>query len=187
VVVFAITSVQFSLPVVSNSLRPPWTAARQASLSITNSQSLPKLMSIEPGMPSNHIILCHPPLSFKDVWNSFQFFTVTNSATESTCVFPENMLLDVELLVKRVGHWKILTVPNYWTTTTKNCLWNEVGESLLSHPSLCQHRISSVLKSANPVCVLYWYLWVLICISLIIREVEDLFICILTVSVSFFY
>ena len=38
----------------------PWTAARQASLSITNSQSLPKLMSIESVMPSNHLILCRP-------------------------------------------------------------------------------------------------------------------------------
>ena len=40
----------------------PWTAARQASLSITNSQSLPKLMSIESVMPSNHLILCRPLL-----------------------------------------------------------------------------------------------------------------------------
>ena len=40
----------------------PWTAARQASLSITNSQSLLKLMSIESVMPSNHLILCHPLL-----------------------------------------------------------------------------------------------------------------------------
>ena len=38
----------------------PWTAACQASLSITNSQSLLKLMSIELVMPSNHLILCHP-------------------------------------------------------------------------------------------------------------------------------
>ena len=38
----------------------PWTAARQASLSIINSQSLLKLMSIELVMPSNHLILCHP-------------------------------------------------------------------------------------------------------------------------------
>ena len=38
----------------------PWTAARQASLSITNSQSLLKLMSTESVMPSNHLILCHP-------------------------------------------------------------------------------------------------------------------------------
>ena len=40
----------------------PWTTARQASLSITNFQSLPKLMSIESVMPSNHPILCHPLL-----------------------------------------------------------------------------------------------------------------------------
>ena len=40
----------------------PWTAARQASLSITNSQSLLKLMSIESVMPSNHLNLCHPLL-----------------------------------------------------------------------------------------------------------------------------
>ena len=39
----------------------PWTAARQASLSITNSQSLPKLMSIELVMPSNHLILLSSP------------------------------------------------------------------------------------------------------------------------------
>ena len=38
----------------------PWTAAHQASLSITNSRSLLKLMSIDSGMPSNHFILCHP-------------------------------------------------------------------------------------------------------------------------------
>ena len=40
----------------------PWTAARQASLSVTNSRSLLRLMSIESVMPSNHIILCHPLL-----------------------------------------------------------------------------------------------------------------------------
>ena len=40
----------------------PWAAARQASLSITNSQSLLKLMSIQSVMPSNHFILCHPLL-----------------------------------------------------------------------------------------------------------------------------
>jgi len=38
----------------------PWTAAHQASLSITNSQSLPKLISIESVMTSSHLILCHP-------------------------------------------------------------------------------------------------------------------------------
>ena len=48
----------------------PWTAAHQASLSITNSQSLLKLMSIESVMPSNHAILCRPllpPLIFPSI------------------------------------------------------------------------------------------------------------------------
>ena len=40
----------------------PWTTARQASLSITNSRSLPKLMSIKSVMPSSHLILCRPLL-----------------------------------------------------------------------------------------------------------------------------
>ena len=54
-----ICSVLFSCSVVSDSVTP-WTAARQASLSITNPQSLLKLMSFELVMPSNHLILCHP-------------------------------------------------------------------------------------------------------------------------------
>ena len=58
---FILSSVQFSSSVVSNSLQPTtWTAVCQASLSITNSQSLLKLMSTELVMPSNHLILCHP-------------------------------------------------------------------------------------------------------------------------------
>ena len=57
-----ISSVQFSHSVVCNSLQPPRTAARQASLSITSPWSLLKLMSIESVMPSNHLILCRPLL-----------------------------------------------------------------------------------------------------------------------------
>ena len=45
-----------------NSLRPPWTAARQASLSSTIFCSLLKIMSVKLVMPSNHLILCHPLL-----------------------------------------------------------------------------------------------------------------------------
>ena len=53
----------------------PWTAAHQASLSITNSQSLPKLMSIELGMPSNHLILCHPLLLSPSIFPSIRVFS----------------------------------------------------------------------------------------------------------------
>ena len=68
------TSVQFNRSVVSDS-ETPWTAARQASLSITNSQSLLKLMSIELVMPSNHLILCHPLLLPPSVFPSIRVFS----------------------------------------------------------------------------------------------------------------
>ena len=53
----------------------PWTAACQASLSITNSWSLPKFMSIELVMPSNHLILCHPLLLPPSVFPSIRIFS----------------------------------------------------------------------------------------------------------------
>ena len=53
----------------------PWTAARQASLSITNTQSLVKLMSIESVMPSNHLILCHPLLLLPSIFPSIRVFS----------------------------------------------------------------------------------------------------------------
>ena len=52
----------------------PWTVARQASLSITNSQSLPKLMSIESVMPSNHLILCCPLFLLPSIFPSVRVF-----------------------------------------------------------------------------------------------------------------
>ena len=53
----------------------PWTEACQISLSITNSWSLLKLMSIDPVMPSNHLILCHPLLLLPLVFRSIRVFS----------------------------------------------------------------------------------------------------------------
>ena len=53
----------------------PWTATRQAFLSITISQSLRKLMSIESVMPSNHLILCHPLLLLPSVFSIIRVFS----------------------------------------------------------------------------------------------------------------
>ena len=53
----------------------PWTAACQASLSITNSQSLLKLLSIESAMPLNHLILCRPLLLLPSIFPSIRFFS----------------------------------------------------------------------------------------------------------------
>ena len=67
-------SVQFSCSVVSDSATP-WTAAHQASLSITNSHSLSKLMSIESVMPSNHLILCRPLLLLPSIFPNIRVFS----------------------------------------------------------------------------------------------------------------
>ena len=53
----------------------PWTAACQTSLSIINSQSLLKLMSIESVMPCNHLILCHPLLLLPSIFPSIRVFS----------------------------------------------------------------------------------------------------------------
>ena len=63
--VFLVVKFQFSSVQLLSRVRlfaTPWTSARQASLSITNSRSSLRLMSIESVMPSNHLILCHPLL-----------------------------------------------------------------------------------------------------------------------------
>ena len=70
-----ILSVQFRHSVVSDSLWPPWTAAHQSSLSIINSWSLLKLMSIESVMPSNHLVLCHPLLLLPSIFPSIREFS----------------------------------------------------------------------------------------------------------------
>ena len=68
------SSVQFIRSVVSDSLQPR-TIAHQASLSITNSQSLLKLMPTESVMPSNHLILCHPLLLLSSIFPSIRVFS----------------------------------------------------------------------------------------------------------------
>ena len=67
-------ALQFSCSVVSDSVTP-WIAAHQASLSITNSWSLLKPMSIESVMPSSHLILCHPLLLLPPIPPSIRVFS----------------------------------------------------------------------------------------------------------------
>ena len=67
-----LSSVQFSRVQL---IATPWTAARQASVSITNSQTSAKLMSIELVMPSNHLILCCPLLLLPSIFPSIRVFS----------------------------------------------------------------------------------------------------------------
>ena len=87
----------FSHSVVSNSVTP-WTTARQASLSINNSQSLLKLMSIKSVVISNHLIPCHPLLLLPSVFPSIRVFSSESAsggqsigASASAIVFPMNI------------------------------------------------------------------------------------------------
>ena len=75
---------EFSWPLLVSSIQSPsrvwlfatpWTAACQASLSVTNSQSSPKLMSVELVMPSNHLILCRPLLLLHSIFPSTRVFS----------------------------------------------------------------------------------------------------------------
>ena len=60
---------------MSNFFATPWAAARQPSLSITNSRRLLKLLSIELVMPSNHLIFCHPLLLLPSIFSSIRVFS----------------------------------------------------------------------------------------------------------------
>ena len=71
---YIISSVKFSCSVMSDFVNP-WTAVHQASLSIINSRSLLKLMSIESVMSSNQLILCHPLLLLPSIFPSIRVFS----------------------------------------------------------------------------------------------------------------
>ena len=78
----------------------PWNAARQASLSITNSQNLLKLMSIESVMPSNHLILCLPLLLLPSIFPSIRSFLMSQffpSGGQSTGVSASASVLPMNI------------------------------------------------------------------------------------------
>ena len=94
-----VSSVQLSHSVVSL-FATPWTAARQASMSITNSRSLLKLMSIKSVMPSNHLIFCCPLLFLPSILPSIRVFSSESvlcirwpsiGASASASVLPMNI------------------------------------------------------------------------------------------------
>ena len=98
-----VSSVQFSSVQSLSHVRlsaTPWTAALQASLSITNSHNLPKLMSIELVMPSNHLFLCCPlllPLQFSPASGSFQTTQFFASGGQSTRVSASGSVLPMNI------------------------------------------------------------------------------------------
>ena len=87
----------------------PWTAARQASLSITNSRSSLRLMSIEPVMPSSHLIFCRPLLLLPLIPPSISLRQWVNSSHEVAKVLEFSVL--ASFLPKKSQGW----YPSKWT------------------------------------------------------------------------
>ena len=104
----------------------PWTAACQASLSITNSWSLLKLMSITLGMPSNHLILCHP-LLLPSIFPSIRVFSKGSV-----------------LLIRRPKYWSLSISPSneYSGLISFRMDWLDLLEVQGTLKSLLQHHSS---------------------------------------------
>ena len=121
-------SVQFSHSVLSDS-ETLWTAARQASLSVTNCQSLLRLMFFESVMPSNHLILCRPLLLLPSIFPSIRVFS-----NES------------DLHISCLKHWSfsfnISPSNEYSGLISFRIDWFDLLAVLGTHNSLLQHHIS---------------------------------------------
>ena len=138
--------IQFSYAVVSDFLTI-WTAAHQASLSITNSWSLLKLMSIDSVMPSNHLILCRPLLLLPSIFPSIRVFS-NGSALHirwpKCWSFSFHISLSNEcsgLISFRIGWFDHLAVPGTLKSLLQHCnlkasvLWCSTFSVIqLSHP-----------------------------------------------------
>ena len=137
----------------------PWTAAHQASLSITNSQSLLKLMSIESVMPSNHLIFCHPflllPSVFPSIWVFSNELVLLIRGPKywslSISINPSNEYLG--LISFRMDWLDLLAVQG----TFKNLLQHPSSKtSILSSPPLITSHLIYCLMFMN--IVLPWHL-----------------------------
>ena len=139
-------TVQFSHSVGSESFVTPWTAAFQASLSITNSQSLLKLISLELVMPSNHLNLCHPLLLLPSIFPSIRVFS-----NESVLLIRWPKLWSFSFNISPSNEYsELISFRIYWVylLTVKGTL-----KSLQQHSSkaaILQHSAFFIVQLSHP-------------------------------------
>ena len=125
----------------------PWTAACQASLSITSSWSLPKLMSIESVMPSSHLILCHLLLLVPSIFHSIWVFSnesAIHMRCPKYCSFNFNITPTNEhpgLISFRMDWMDLLAVQG----TLKSLLQHHSSKA-----SIIQHSAFSIVQLSHP-------------------------------------
>ena len=143
----------------------PWTAAHQASLSITNSWSLPKLMSIELVIPSNHLILCHPLILLPSIFPSIRVF----SNESALCIrWPKYWSFSFNISLSN-EHWGLISFRMDWLDllavqgTLKNLLqYHSSKASILQRLAFFIFQLSHPYmitgKSIALALVIFWYL-----------------------------
>ena len=118
----------------------PWTTACQASLSITNSLSPPKPMSIESVMPSNHLILCHPLLLLPSIFPSIRVFSNESALHIRWHYFTiyENMNQNIKLYTLNIYYTNLSIVLHRWIKGFSG------GSAIKNLPAMQETRVPSL-------------------------------------------
>ena len=137
----------------------PWTAVRQASLSITNSQSLLKLMSIKLVMPSNHLILCRPLLLLPSILSSIRVFSNesdlhikwTKYWSFSSIISPSNEYSG--LVSFRIDWFDLLAVQGTFKSLLQH---HSLKVSILWHSALLVHLSHPYVTTGKTMSLTVW-------------------------------
>ena len=125
----------------------PWTAACQASLSITNSQSLLKLMSIESVMPSNHFIRCHPFLLPPSIFPSIGVF----SNESVLCIrWPKYWRFSFSISPSNEYPWLISFRMNWLDLLAVQGTLKSLFQHCSSKASILQHSAFFIVQLSHP-------------------------------------
>ena len=135
----------------------PWTAACQAFLSFTVSQSLLKLMSMESVMPSNHLLLCHPLLLLPSIFSSIRVFSSESALPIrwpkywSFCISPSNEYSG--LISFRIDWFELLSVQG----TLKSLLQHhDLKASVLQRSAFLMVQLSHPYMTTGKTIALTW-------------------------------